>query len=104
MRDKTTISTINMALREAPSTLCRFARRDIRSAATSIGRHSRRYASGEAVAAKEIPGDFEDLESQSSIASVEVPEDVLKSFDPIKRAKGRKYQLPPSRYGFIVTQ
>ncbi|PQE08946.1 54S ribosomal L7 protein [Rutstroemia sp. NJR-2017a WRK4] len=89
-----------MALREAPSTLCRFARRDIRSAATSIGRHSRRYASGEAAAAKEIPQEFEDLESQSSIASVEVPEDVLKSFDPIKRAKGRKYQLPPSRYQY----
>jgi large subunit ribosomal protein L5 len=76
----------------------------MRSAATSIGRHSRRYASGEAVAAKEIPEDFDDLESHSSIASTEVPEDVLKSFDPIKRAKGRKYQLPASRYGYITTQ
>ncbi|KAM3073403.1 54S ribosomal protein L7, mitochondrial [Clarireedia jacksonii] len=91
-----------MALQKAPSTLCRFAKRDVRSTALSIslGRNGRRYASGEAVATKEIPEEFDDLESQSSIASTELPEDILKSFDPIKQAHGRKHQLPPSRYKY----
>ncbi|KAK6595489.1 54S ribosomal protein L7 [Botrytis cinerea] len=87
-----------MALRELPSTLCRFSRREIRSTPASIGRNGRRYASGEAVAARESPEDFQDLESQSSFASTSVPSEVIDTFDPVKRAQGRKRELPSSRY------
>ncbi|KAF7926313.1 uncharacterized protein EAE98_006608 [Botrytis deweyae] len=89
-----------MALRELPSTLCRFSRREIRSTPIAIGRNCRRYASGEAVAAKESPEDFQDLESQSSFASTSVPNEVIETYDPVKRAQGRKRELPSSRYQF----
>ncbi|KAA8563723.1 hypothetical protein EYC84_011742 [Monilinia fructicola] len=89
-----------MALREIPSTFCRLSRREIRSTPISIGRNCRRYASGEAVAAKELPQDFQDLESQSSFTSTTVPNEVIDSFDPIKRAQGRKRELPASRYQY----
>lgn len=39
-----------------------------------------------------------DLESAGSLTSAVPSEDVLKSFDPIARTKGRKKQLPRSRY------
>ncbi|ESZ93560.1 hypothetical protein SBOR_6043 [Sclerotinia borealis F-4128] len=89
-----------MALRELPSTLCRLTRREIGSTPKLMGRTCRRYASGEAVAAKEITEDFQDLESESSFSSINVPSDVIDSFDPIKRAQGRMRELPASRYQY----
>lgn len=88
-----------MALREIPSTLCRFSRREItKSTSASIQRNCRRYASGEAAAAKEIPEDFNDLELQSSFTSAPVSNEAINNFDPIKTASGRKRELPASRY------
>lgn len=39
-----------------------------------------------------------DLESAGSLTSAALSEDALKSFDPIARSRGRKKQLPRSRY------
>lgn len=88
-----------MALRDIPSTFCRLSKREIRSAPICyIGRNCRRYASAEAAPAKEIPEDFQDLESQSSFTSTTLPKDAIGSYDPVKVAKGRKRELPASRY------
>ena len=85
-----------MALREMSSALGQLIRRDVRP--TTISRLCRRFASGEAAAAKEIPEDFQDLESQSSITSTELPAEIIKTFDPVKRSRERRRELPPSRY------
>ncbi|OJJ48860.1 hypothetical protein ASPZODRAFT_111064 [Penicilliopsis zonata CBS 506.65] len=42
---------------------------------------------------------FSELEAGSSLGAT-VPEDVVKSFDPVKKARSRKVQLPRSRYQF----
>lgn len=54
----------------------------------------RRNASDEAPA-RRLSDQLDELESSSLTASV--PEDVVKSFDPVARAKSRKNQLPRSR-------
>ena len=44
---------------------------------------------------------FSELESGTSLANTEVPEDVIKSFDPIKSSRARKQKLPSSRYIYM---
>lgn len=65
--------------------------------ATSNGR---RFVSQGSTAAKEesLSSEFQDLESQSSLTGGVVPEEVIKSYDPVKRAKSRRKELPRSRY------
>ena len=47
----------------------------------------------------DIKDDYEDLESKSSFSSPsEVSPSKIKEYDPVKRAEGRKRQLPASRY------
>ncbi|KAI9677454.1 MAG: hypothetical protein M1817_006408 [Caeruleum heppii] len=43
---------------------------------------------------------FDDLEPSSSFATSDLSSDVAESFDPIKRARARRRELPPSRYKF----
>ena len=79
-----------MALRElrpkAGSTLWR----DLRPTVYSAGPLSNRNASTNAL---------QDLES-SSFTVPPPSEDIVKSYDPVARSKGRKGELPPSRYGY----
>ncbi|KAH6684520.1 ribosomal protein L5 domain-containing protein [Halenospora varia] len=88
-----------MALRELPSAVRQLTRRNVRSAPVSASQITRRFASGEAAAVKEVSNDYEDLESQSTLVpsteKVKVGE-----YDPIKRVEGRKRQLPSSRYQY----
>jgi hypothetical protein len=87
-----------MALRELPSSLRRMALRDARSTAAVAGRLCRRYASADATTPPEVSEDLQDLESQSSLSTPFSPDERIKAYNPIKRAQGRKRQLPPSRY------
>lgn len=99
-----TASTANaMALRELSSTFYRLSARDARPATTSISRNCRRYASGETSTEssqrrEEFSEDLQELESSSSYSPTDIPAEKIKAFDPVKRAQGRKRQLPPSRY------
>lgn len=91
-------STIIMALRELPSALQRLAIRDTRSRISILARNCRRYASSEAAAPREAPEDFQDLESESAFISIGPAGEKVKTYDPVKRAQGRRRELPPSRY------
>jgi hypothetical protein len=97
-----------MALRELPSSLRRLALRDARPTAAIASKCLRRYASGEAVAAaparSEVPEDFRDLESESSLFTAFSPDEKIKAYDPIKRTQARKRELPPSRYALMGKQ
>jgi len=84
-----------MALRELPSTFGRLLCRDARPLASSISRRCRRDVS--TAASQELSEDIQELESQSSLAWTDSSAENANAFDPIKRAKGRKQQLPPSR-------
>lgn len=44
-----------------------------------------------------MPDPFSELESETSLKA-EVPEEVIKTYDPIARARARKKELPKSRY------
>ncbi|XHG00356.1 hypothetical protein AWENTII_003817 [Aspergillus wentii] len=57
----------------------------------------RRNASDQA--SSRSPSDINELESASSLSG-SVPENVVKSFDPVSKARLRKTQLPRSRYQF----
>jgi large subunit ribosomal protein L5 len=46
---------------------------------------------------QELSEDFQELESQSSYSFTEMPVEKIKAYDPVKRAQGRKRELPPSR-------
>jgi hypothetical protein len=87
-----------MALRELPSTLSRLIARDSRLTTASISRNCRRYASTAEASRKEATEDLQDLESQSSFSANDYPAEKIKAYDPVKRAQGRKRELPPSRY------
>src|SRR5277367_4213903 len=91
-----------MALRELSSTFCRLSIRDVRPSATSMTRNCRRYASGEASAeaapVQQVSEDLQELESNSSYSSAEILTEKIKAYDPVKRAQGRRRELPPSRY------
>ncbi|RDW70305.1 putative 50S ribosomal protein L5 [Coleophoma crateriformis] len=94
-----------MALRELPSVFSRLLVRDAPTKAI-VSRTYRRYASGEAgtpvkPAKEELANkDFQELESESSLAASRPSEDIIKAFDPVKKAKGRRRELPASRYQY----
>lgn len=46
-----------------------------------------------------MPDPFSELESETSLKA-EVPEEVIKTYDPIARARARKKELPKSRYQY----
>ena len=98
-----TCSAVIMALRELPSAFRSLATRDVRPLTASIAWNCRRYASAGTAIKEEAPSDFQDLELQSSFA-VKLPSDdgKITEFDPVKRAQGRKRELPPSRYEYYV--
>jgi large subunit ribosomal protein L5 len=91
-------STIIMALRELPSALRSLAIRDTRSRTLVLARNCRRHASSETAASQEAPEDFQDLESESAFISIGPVDEKVKTYDPVKRAQGRRRELPPSRY------
>lgn len=79
-----------MALREVPMTVGRMTLRELRPWAKSLSNNGLRQVSTEA------SGDLQDLES-SSFSSSGPSEDVINAWDPAKRAKARKRELPRSR-------
>ncbi|EYE93419.1 mitochondrial 54S ribosomal protein uL5m [Aspergillus ruber CBS 135680] len=83
-----------MAAREPSRYLARSFSRAILPSARPQSVCFRRNASDDA--ASKSPAD----ELESSSLATAVPENVVKSFDPIARAKSRKGQLPRSRYQF----
>lgn len=89
-----------MALRELPTTLGRSILRDGRPSFLSGGtKKGTRWASSQAAAVKEEEySDLQELESQSSFVTDAISPEKARSFDPVKRAKSRKHELPPSRY------
>ncbi|KAL3425649.1 54S ribosomal protein L7, mitochondrial [Phlyctema vagabunda] len=95
-----------MALREIPSAFGRLLARDGRTRTTAVSQVYRRYASGEAAStpapAREqlAAEDFKELETTSSLSAQGPSENVVKSFNPAKRAQGRTRELPPSRYQY----
>ena len=91
-----------MPLREIPSALRNLAIRDVRSRMIVLGRNGQRYASGDAAAPLELSEDFKELDSQSSFISNGPPDEKIKAFDPVKRASGRRRELPPSRWVTIA--
>jgi len=74
--------------------------RDGRSVAGGISRSCRRYASGEAASKGDVSEDLQDLESNSSLSSAGTLSEKISAYDPVKRAQGRRRQLPASRYIF----
>lgn len=82
---------VAMAVREPSRSLARALTRPLAPSTRSQQPSLRRYASGN------TPDPLSEVESNTSLAA-SVPEDVVKSFDPIARAKARKSQLPKSRY------
>ena len=90
-----------MAMRELSSTGVRLSKRAARPSLTSINRHCGRHASSEAgrdPTTQELSKDLQELESASSYFQASTPAEDIKAYDPIKRAQGRRRQLPPSRY------
>lgn len=65
----------------------------IRCSAPFVPRTSRRLASTEVA---------QDLESSSSFSVAAEPGDGASSYDPLAQSRGRKKQLPPSRFAYIV--
>jgi large subunit ribosomal protein L5 len=86
-----------MALRELPSALRRLAIKDTRSTATFLSQNCRRYASTEAPGAQNGSQDLQDLESNTSFSALEIQDEKVATYDPVKRAQGRKRELPASR-------
>lgn len=86
-----------MALKELPSAFTRLALRDAKRLTTTSCGRGVRWASAQAAAIKEEEPFEDDLESQSSLQTEDISDAVLKSFDPIKRARSRTRQLPSSR-------
>jgi large subunit ribosomal protein L5 len=87
-----------MALRELPRSLCRLNAWYPQRVANAAAISSRRFASSDVSAAQAAPADFQELESQSSLTDVEYPAEKIGAYDPVKKAQGRKRELPPSRY------
>ena len=98
-----------MASRELPWALSRLTARCPRRVANTTALSGRRFASSEASNAPDVVTDLEELEPQSSFSATNYSTQKIEAFDPAKRAKGRKRELPPSRYvtngcGRVVTQ
>lgn len=102
LEDETASTTNAMALRELSSTFFRLSKRDVRPSMTSMTSNCRRYASSEASSeassTQEISQDLQELESISSYSPSDIPTESIKAYDPVKRAQGRRRQLPPSRF------
>lgn len=58
----------------------------------------RRFASSEASYAQDVAADLHELESQSSFSTTDYSKEKIEAFDPVKKAKARKRELPASRY------
>jgi large subunit ribosomal protein L5 len=90
-----------MALQELPSALRQLTIKQIRQTTRRLAPIARRYASGEATATAPtetpISEDLQDLEPDSSFTT-RYSAEAVKDYDPIKRSKARKSQLPASRY------
>ncbi|KAG9249227.1 ribosomal protein L5 domain-containing protein [Calycina marina] len=112
-----------MALRELSSSLIRQAAKSSRALPSCIGRATSRFASTEATPPQKSPvegitktsttpqgakaisfndfDDLADLESESSFAKpLNLSSSKISEYDPVKRAQGRKRQLPASRYQY----
>lgn len=90
-----------MATREPSKYLARVLPRTFAPSARSQAFVGRRNASDASNASDEAPArrlsdELGELETASSLGA-SVPEDVVKSFDPVARANARKNQLPRSR-------
>ena len=57
----------------------------------------RRYASSDQTSSEEEKEDLSELEPATSLTDSAIPEDVIKSFDPVKNAQARERKLPSSR-------
>jgi large subunit ribosomal protein L5 len=97
LADQEISSIVVMALRELPSALRSLALRDTQSGTSILVRNCRRYASSEAAAPQEASEDFQDLDSGSAFISTGPADEKIKTYDPVKRAQGRRRELPPSR-------
>ncbi|KAL4883297.1 putative 50S ribosomal subunit L7, partial [Aspergillus karnatakaensis] len=95
VRSRNQLTTIQMAAVESSRYLARSLPRAIVPSSRAQGPCFRRHASDQASAKQ-----FSDLESEGSLKGAIVSEEAAKSFDPVARAKGRKRQLPRSRYQF----
>ncbi|PKY05435.1 ribosomal protein L5 [Aspergillus campestris IBT 28561] len=82
-----------MAASESSRYLARSLPRALAQNARPLGFCWRRNASNRAA-------DLGDLESDGSLTTAPVSEETVKSYDPIANSKGRKKQLPRSRYQF----
>jgi large subunit ribosomal protein L5 len=87
-----------MALRELPSALCRLAIGNARPLSLSTVCNGRRQASNDAAVVEDIG----DLESKSSFSVSGPSEEIIREYDPVKRAQARRRELPPSRYGIMT--
>jgi hypothetical protein len=88
----------SMALRELPWSLGRLTTRCPRRVASATVICSRRFASSQASYSQEVSPDVQELESQSSFSTTDYSTEKIEAYDPVKRAQGRKRELPPSRY------
>ncbi|KAL4942641.1 hypothetical protein BDV06DRAFT_191710 [Aspergillus oleicola] len=87
-----------MAASESSRYLARSFPRAIVPSARSQGACWRRNASDQASAKSSDA--LSQLESDGALKSAVSLEEAAKTFDPVKRARSRKFQLPPSRYQF----
>ncbi|KAL1968986.1 hypothetical protein VTN77DRAFT_820 [Rasamsonia byssochlamydoides] len=87
-----------MAVREPTRYLARALPRALVPSRSPLWPSLRRNASDQATSGSS-PDPLDELESASSLGA-SVPEEVVKSYDPIARARSRKTQLPRSRYQY----
>lgn len=73
---------------------------DVRRSSLLLMRQARRFASQEATGTDAASSDLQELESQSSLTASQPSADVVKTYDPVKRAQSRRNQLPSSRYQY----
>lgn len=95
-----------MALRDSlsPATARRIVLRDVHPVISrlfsnglpQVSKGTRNITPGTAA----VGTDFDDLESDSSFTTPAAPEALVKAFNPLKTAKRRTNQLPPSRYQY----
>lgn len=86
------ISQETMALRDLPIAFSKLLLRDAPRRLPAAACRTRRHAS-----TKASTKDLADLEPSSSLVIPGPSEEVVKSYDPVKRAEARRRELPPSR-------
>lgn len=92
-----------MSSKELPSMLGRLAIRQTRLRPAPIPRCCRRNASTESssqevISEGKVAQDIQELEGRSTFTLSSELDEHVSSYDPAKRAQGRRKQLPPSRY------